>query len=367
MSTLLVLREQMQAFYAKYSAYIIKGLRFILGLLVFGLINTNVGFMKSASSLLCTAGLSIVCAFFPLTIMVIAATALILLHFYSLSIAIAMVAALLFILMYIFYFRFAPGKAWLVLLTAVSFALKIPLVIPVAIGLLGTPICLIPAVCGTVSYYMVHLVKTSSSAFKGEDAAGIFTALTAFTKQVLANKEMWIMSVAVLLCVLLVYGIRTCSLDHSWKIASVVGVVYAIVVCAVGNLLLEQHISYMTLAVSGVLAIAAGLLLEALFLSVDYSRTEHLEFEDDEYHYYVKAVPKLAVTVPKKNVKHITEHQNTEWDDYGAAREMDNTAHRNKGELSFDEKHMGKNQNAEDMLLTRTLNKELGLGRTERK
>ena len=48
-------------------------------------------------------------------------------------------------------------------------------------------------------------------------------------------------------------------------------------------------------------AIAVGLILEVLFLAVDYSRTEHLEFEDDEYHYYVKAVPKVAVSAPEKS------------------------------------------------------------------
>ena len=31
-----------------------------------------------------------------------------------------------------------------------------------------------------------------------------------------------------------------------------------------------------------------------------------VQFEDDEYYYYVKAVPKMAVAVPEKRVKRIT-------------------------------------------------------------
>ena len=54
MSTLLVMKEQLQVLYAKYSTYITIGMRLILGLLVFGLINSNIGFMKAASSGLCT-------------------------------------------------------------------------------------------------------------------------------------------------------------------------------------------------------------------------------------------------------------------------------------------------------------------------
>ena len=93
MSTLLVWKEQLQKIYAKYSTYIMKALQaLILGLCVFGLINSNIGFMKAASSIVCTVGLSAVCAFLPLVVMVIAATLLVLLHFYTLSMPIALVS-----------------------------------------------------------------------------------------------------------------------------------------------------------------------------------------------------------------------------------------------------------------------------------
>ena len=159
MSTLLVWREQLQIFYAKYSIFIRIGLQFALGFLVFHQINSNIGFMKAASSTACTAGLAAACAILPMIVMVMAATALVLLHFYTLSLPVAIVAALLFLLMYIFYFRFSTGKSWLVLLMACSLAMDVPFVLPIAAGLLGTPTCAIPVACGTFSYYLIHLVK----------------------------------------------------------------------------------------------------------------------------------------------------------------------------------------------------------------
>ncbi len=77
--------------------------------------------------------------------------------------------------------------------------------------------------------------------------------------------------------------------------------------------------------------------MEFLFFCVDYSRTENIQFEDDEYYYYVKAVPKVGVSAPEKKVKHITE-------DAGNA-----------------------NDNTDDILLTRSLSKELGLEKEKRK
>lgn len=37
----------------------------------------------------------------------------------------------------------------------------------------------------------------------------------------------------------------------------------------------------------------------------DYTRTERLEYEDDEYYYYVKAVPKASVATSERSIKKI--------------------------------------------------------------
>lgn len=60
MSTLLVWKDQIEKIYARYSFYIVKILQFVLGLCVFGLINSNIGFMKALSSTVCTVGLAAV-------------------------------------------------------------------------------------------------------------------------------------------------------------------------------------------------------------------------------------------------------------------------------------------------------------------
>lgn len=319
-------------------------------------INSNIGFMKAASSMACTAGLSLICSFLPIIVMVMAATALVLLHFYTLSLPVAIVAALLFLLMYIFYFRFSSGKAWIVLLMASSFAMDVPFVLPIAIGLLGTPVCIVPAACGTFSYYMIHLVKGSSSTFKAGDGVELVETLMSFTKQTLMNQEMWVMIVAVAACVLFVYSIRVLSVDHAWKFASAVGAVTAVVIGAAGNVALNLHISLSPLIISAVIGVLAGLLLEVVFLSVDYARTEYLEFEDDEYHYYVKAVPKIGVTVPQKSVKHINERQNT-----GNISSNNRGNNGSQASTYYGTGYPERQKSAEEILLERSLNKELGL------
>ena len=126
-----------------------------------------------------------------------------------------------------------------------------------------------------------------------------------FTKQVLASKEMWLMVMAVTIGILVVNFVRTRGVDHSWKIASAAGAAVTVVVSAAGNIVLSTNISYIEIILSAVLGAVTGLVLELLFFSVDYSRTENIQFEDDEYYYYVKAVPKISLVNENVKVKQI--------------------------------------------------------------
>ncbi|HIZ60078.1 MAG TPA: hypothetical protein H9967_05135, partial [Candidatus Dorea faecipullorum] len=140
MDNLYVLRGEIQQFYAKNSKYINKALQFIVALLTFYMINHNMGFMKLLSNPLITLGLSVICAFLPMIVTVLAAAVLILVQMTAVSVGIMAVTAVIFLIMFIFYLRFSPKTALVVLLTPLAFMLKIPYVIPIAFGLVGTPV-----------------------------------------------------------------------------------------------------------------------------------------------------------------------------------------------------------------------------------
>ena len=57
------------------------------------------------------------------------------------------------------------------------------------------------------------------------------------------------------------------------------------------------------LVAGSLISLAVALILEFLFFNLDYTRTERVQFEDDEYYYYVKAVPKIYVAEKEKRVK----------------------------------------------------------------
>ena len=304
MENIYSIKGQLQKVYAAYSKFIDKGVQFLLALVTFYMINHDLGFMEILSNPLITLGLAVICAFLPMIFTALAAAALILVQMASVSLGIAAVTAAVFLIMFIFYVRFSPRMAVYILLTALAFLCHIPFVAPVAFGLMAGPAVVIPLICGTVAYYMIDYVETSASALKGGEE-GMIGQLMEYLKQVFQNKEMIVMLIALIIVTLLVYQLHRLSVNHAWKTASAAGAVAGIVIVAAGSAMLGVKVSYPELLIGSVAAVIVGLVLELAFFAVDYSRTESVQYEDDEYYYYVKAVPKILVAAPEKTVKRI--------------------------------------------------------------
>ncbi len=312
MDNFYVIRGRLQEIYAEKSKIVNKVLQFVLALITFAVINQNIGYMKAAASPVATLALAVVCTCLPLTVTVVLATVLILVHMYSVSIGVLAVTAVIFLIMYIFYLRLTPKMAILVLLTPLAFALKIPYVIPIAAALVTGPVSLVAIACGTIVFYMMEYVKKVALSIDGGGSKAILAQSTAYAKHVFTNKEMWVVIFAFIVCFFLVYTLRRQSMDQAWKIAIIVGAIANIIVVAVGSVSMGLHISYLSLMIGSLFAVIVGLVLEFFFFSVDYARSENLQFEDDEYYYYVKAIPKVSVSTPEKTVKRINERQETE-------------------------------------------------------
>jgi hypothetical protein len=119
------------------------------------------------------------------------------------------------------------------------------------------------------------------------------------------NKELLIMIIAFTITIIVVYIVRRLRIDYAWTIAMIAGAVLNLIVLLVGDLMYGTNISLVGAVLGSILAVAVGKVLEFLRFSVDYSRVENVQFEDDEYYYYVKAIPKITVAAPTKTVKHI--------------------------------------------------------------
>lgn len=305
MTQLLLAKETLKTFVGRNEVYLKPLGKFLLALVAFIMINSGIGYMERINSMSVVLVAALMCSFLPINFIIVCAAAFILLHMYALSMECALVALILFLILALLYFRFAPKDAVIVLLLPMCFYLKIPYVIPICAGLLATPVSAVAVACGVIVYYMVSYVSgnvSGLSAFEAEDMAGRFRyVVDGFLK----NKTMAVVLVAFSLTVIIVYLIRRLSIDHSWTIAIIAGIITQMVVLLLGALLMDAEVSTVGIIVGSIVSAGIAMVVEFLMFQMDYSRTEIVQFEDDEYYYYVKAVPKVILSKPEKTVKKI--------------------------------------------------------------
>ena len=305
MKTLLELREKLKIFLSKYDIYIYPVLKFVMALTTFLLIDGHVGFLKKLDNPGISLVLALLCSFLPVNVTAVFAAILILLHTYALSIEAFAITFVVFAVMFLLFFSTAPKFGYVLLLTPLAFVLKLPYFVPLAMGLVSTPVSAIPVACGAVVYFLLHYLGMNT-AMLGSDQNGTVTEkITYLLDNVLNNKEMILTVVAFALTIVIVYMIRRMSVDHAWTIAVVAGAVADAIVLLTGSLVLGVSPKLIGVIVGGIVSAVLALILQLTVFSLDYSRTEYVQFEDDEYYYYVKAVPKISIAVPEKKVKKI--------------------------------------------------------------
>ena len=289
MTTLLELKEKLTRFYGKYDIYITPVIKFTVALTAFLLINHNIGYMEKISSTPIALILALICS--------------ILLDMYALSLEVCIVALILFILMYILYFRFSPKNEYGVLLTPICFGLNIPFVMPVGMGLLRELYSMFSLVCGIVLYFFLNGVKQNETTLGGVDEKDAATSkIVVALNQLLGNREMYLVLAIMVVTLVIVYIIRKMSIEHAWAVAIIFGILFEAVGMIAGNMVLGISGKTITILVGSIISCVIAFVIQFLFFNLDYSRTERLQFEDDEYYYYVKAVPKAIVAGTDKKV-----------------------------------------------------------------
>ena len=305
MATLLEFRGFVKRFYAKNDIYVKPVIKFMLALASFLLLNSKIGFMQQLRSPVIPIVLAFICAFLPVNGTVIFGGVLMLAHAYALSLEACAVTAGLLLVMYLLYFRISSRMGILLIITPICFMLKIPYVVPLLGGLLFGPAAAVPAGCGAVIHYLITYMSQNTTSLGTGEVEGGATKVASLVDSLITNRSMFLCVLAMILTVLVVYFIRRLSIDHSWEIAIGIGTVVNIVVHLMGALLPEVTVPIVQLLIGSVLSAVVAFGVKFFVFSVDYTRTERVQFEDDEYYYYVKAIPKNVIAEPKKTVKKI--------------------------------------------------------------
>ena len=305
MMSLLEFREMVKCFYQKHNLYLTPIAKFIFAFISFTSINIEIGYDTRLESIPVVLGVSLLCAFTPSAVMVLLAALIAALHIYSVAPVLSIIVVVIFLILYLLFVRYTPRLGYVILAIPVLYFLKIPYLIPLLLGIISTPLGVIPIACGVVVHYVIQVIQTALTMQSNSSIDDILQVYTYIIDNLTGNKQMIMTIVIFALILLVVYYVRKLKFDYAFEIAIAAGALTGILGFLISDLIFDKS-DQIIVMILGMIGSAVLVYIFNFFkLTLDYSGAEYVQFEDDVYYYYVKAVPKITVTTPQMKVKHI--------------------------------------------------------------
>jgi hypothetical protein len=288
---LLNLRQELKNLYKRTDVYLLPVLKFLLGFAVFYFINANTGYMDVLNSIFVVIILSLVCAIIPLGGTVVIGMALIVMHSFGIGVEIGFFALCLYLILIILFLRFVPHDSIAILLTPLAFAINIPCVIPVGLGITKKASAALTSVCSVISYFYIRQMPMAAELKQAGELSGL-EQLKELMNMMTGNSELLLYIITFTVVTLVVYLIRKLLTVYGWLTSILAGTGLYIFLIGLGSVFLDLDIDFIMLIAGGAGAAAVALVISFFLFSVNYKGSRYLQFEDDDYYYYVKAIPK---------------------------------------------------------------------------
>lgn len=310
MMAVLVFKTRCKEIYEKHYKVIRAMLKIIASAALFSMILYEMPFHEGLNyyAVPIVIVLSLFCGFIPDVAVLCLAAGLTIFEVSSVSLVAAILCFLVIVIYFLLFGRYTKVQGYIVVLIPALWPLNIAYTVPIIAALFLTPAMIPACLVGVLLRYVFAGVKEyyiiSQNAV---DTGNTMESLQYIVDFVMKSKEMLIFMVTFSLVYLVVFAIRKGRYNH----ASHFGIFAGLVICMAG--VISGDIFWAVTADVNQLMI--GLVFTALIayfvqffrMSLDYTGVRKLQFEDDEYFYYVKAVPKLKGTPVDKTVTRIKE------------------------------------------------------------
>ena len=306
MKQIIRVKDYIQAFLEKYGRYVDGVLHFVFAMALYMVIIFNTGYSKTVSSPFIAVLMAAAAALLPVSMTSVLACALIVVEMTSVSLEIAAVSVIFIAVMLLMYYVFRMGDSFLMSASLFFCLLRMPaLILPFA--MLFPPLKIIPVIFGIVLYGIIIVVRKDFSVLAARNGSLTLAGrVNLFLNDFFTSERLLLVLLAIVVTMLVIRAIRSSKMNYAPMVSMIVGDVLFGIIMIFGNYYLNAGISYVMLAVSLLVNIILALIIIAFRFNFDYKRTENVQFEDDDYYYFVKAIPKTRISVTEKRVENIS-------------------------------------------------------------
>ncbi len=301
---LIYVRQVLMRFYAQYSTYVLLAAKWAVAFTALSYINQYFPGRTFLLRPLVYIAISLFCSILPWSYISLIAAGWLLAQMSALSLEGALVTFTVLLILALLRYLLLPGAGIVLVILPILFLWKIPFAVPLAVGLAGALSGFVSVGSGVILFYLMKMIVLNLP-YLTDPSSTLVQRLLFLVKGLAGSSGM----LAVLLCfcltTLLVWFISRADVPYAHQIALVFGAVFDPGMLTATFNFLKQSPEPENLVWGSLASLAIVLVISVFYRFLDHAKTEKVQFEDDEYYYYVKAVPKVQVP-PRRKEKELT-------------------------------------------------------------
>ncbi len=294
---LMTFRNAARRFYLKYQFLIELVLKFILAFEAYDRIVTALNYSPMLGRGVIKLGFGVAGAILPPIITVVLCICVAGYEVFAGSPIMALLALVVFVVIYCFAARFSGKYAYAIVAIPLLVHYNLHYLIALLLGITATPVAIFPAIVGVITYYIFGAIKNSITGDKISSLDEVLDLYQRFMTDIFANKEMIVVAAVFAAVIIIMWAVRRIHFDYSFEVTIFLGGLLMAVGHIVSGNFVDITVPASRVIIGVVFSVLMTYVIQFFLMILNYSGTESVQFEDDDYYYFVKAVPKLDKVV----------------------------------------------------------------------
>lgn len=306
MMALLILKSKIKNFYEKHYRLVRGILKVCVVFAVLLIITTQMNYQTMLGQYWLLLGIALICGVTPDLVSILSILAVVEGEIYQVSQLLAISLILVILIYYLLFGRLTKKQSIILLSVPVLSVIHLGYVVPIVAGLFFSPIML-PAMMVSVFLYfvMTGVQEYALAVSRVTEESTPVAALQYLVEYLKGNRLFLILLTAFVLTFVCTYLIRRTKIQYASQVAILVGAILILSILLLSNIALDLEVDLLRVVISILCSVAIAYVVQFFRMTLDYQGTRKLQFEDDEYYYYVTAVPKFKVAVVDKTLTRI--------------------------------------------------------------
>lgn len=312
MAKLVDLKEYMITFYKKHVDVLLPIWKLVFAFFALYMFQGMFHYNEVINKPFIFLAISAVQAFLPISFLYYAVSILIMINLWKVSMDIFLGFIIFFVICSLGFIRVDRKHAVIILVTAILFYLKLEYVLPVLLGMTVGFGAILPACAGIILYFLSIYMADVSTLITTSSSSSFGMGLQRIVNLILIDKKLLVLLVTFSFIIFITTLLCSLFYERAWAFAIFVGNIAMVLLLLFGRLIFELDYTIWRLFLEMIMGIGCCYIYRFFRGIGDVSRIEKASFEDDEYFYYVKAVPKIKVTKKDWNVTNIKSSENVD-------------------------------------------------------